>query len=255
MNILNESQIKFVVDLALEAGLIAMSYFCKPNLELKTKADNSLVSKADFETSNFITNGLRANFANIKIICEEGQNREAGDLFWLVDPIDGSNEFIKGNDEFTINIALVNNNKPVFGVIYAPALPDAPLYYVNHQNQVVKYLPRLNQEFFLSEKDDFKNEYVIITSWRTKNEDLENYIGNFLYPHKTNVIRLSSSLKFCYLLDNKADIYLHFRKSMEWDTAAGHALVAAFGKKVLDFNHQELIYKKTAFANQPFLVL
>lgn len=254
MNILNEIQIKFIVELALEAGAISMSYFRKPDLKIKSKIDNSLVSEADVETSEFISNGLRSNFPEIKIICEEGDNRDAGDLFWLIDPIDGTSEFIKGSEEFTINIALIKNHKPIFGIIYAPALIDPALYYLNSQGVVIKYLPRLNKEIFIETKKPSLNNYVILTSKKTRDEDLKNYINKFIYSKKVEVIRLSSSLKFCYLLDNKADLYLHFRKSMEWDTGAGQALVSATNRKVIDFEHQELTYQKNDFFNQPFMV-
>ncbi len=254
MNILNESQTKFIVNLALEAGAVSMSYFRRPNLKIKSKIDNSLVSEADLETSKFISNGLQSNFSGIQIICEEGDNRDAGNLFWLIDPIDGTSEFIKGSEEFTVNIALVKNQKPIFGLIYAPALIEPALYYINGNGVAIKYLPKSNQEIVIETKKPSFDNYVILTSKKTRDEDLKNYVERFVYSKKIEVIRLSSSLKFCYLLENKADLYLHFRKSMEWDTGAGQALVNATNRKVLDFDQRELTYKKSGFFNQPFMV-
>jgi 3'(2'), 5'-bisphosphate nucleotidase len=257
MTNLNKAEIEILVNITKDAGKIAMSYFGSKNLQINSKADDSPVTNADIEISGFIDKKLKQYFPKIEIICEEGINRKIlGNKFWLVDPIDGTKSFARTSEEFTVNIGLIENNKPIFGIIYAPAMKDTPLYYTNENGQTVKLLVDKNSSEILSKKVSKKEKFIIISGSESDSKDIANYIQNNLKDNKElEVKKVSSSIKFCYIADGKADLYLHFRKSMEWDTAAGQALILGCGGKVVDMDGgRNLEYRKAGFCNHEFLV-
>lgn len=265
MSFFSEDEINKIVDLAFEAGEISKKYFRKENLKISIKSDGSKVSEADFEVSNFIKENFDKHFSKIPLICEEGELREfEGDIFWLVDPIDGTTNFIKGEDEFAISIALIKDEKPVFGLIYAPFFEDGKMVFNNHKGDVILIddLVKKEQKILNFQKNKEK-ETRIIASKRIKKEDFQFFIDNFYEGDSSRVVlrKISSAIKFIILLEGRADIYLHLQKSMEWDIAAGHALIKNMNGslKNLLFNenkiiiNDEMIYKKANFANHFFI--
>lgn len=287
MNI-SQSQIKSIVKIALKAGEIAMSYFGGNDLKISKKSDNTTLTIADSLISAFITQGLKNITPEIPIICEEGKNREFGNgTFWLIDPIDGTSSFATGDPEFTINIGLIKNKKPIFGLIFAPAIEGLPFYYTNENGKLMRYFVKEKKsEIFIAKKRNEKN-FVVIASKRSSDKDILEYFT--LHSHQENkfgwnnakiksdshlhgngkeecwnnkgecgngqlkISKVSSSLKFIYLIENKADWYLHLRKSMEWDIAAGQALLEAIGGKIINLDGSEFLYEKAGLENQPFL--
>jgi 3'(2'), 5'-bisphosphate nucleotidase len=264
MSFFTKEQIAEIVIIANYAGEIAKESFLKKNFTITTKADGSCVTSADIAVSKFIKSHLNKIFPDIAVICEEGDEKKVADeIFFLIDPIDGTSSFISNSIEFSINIALIKNKKAIFGLIYAPLFDGGKMVFCNEKNQVVSKI--LNEEKkILSSKFKKNKKLRIITSPRSKDTDVINYMSQF-YPNITNNIaieKLSSAIKFFSILENKSDLYLHFRPSMEWDTAAGQALVELMGGKVknLFFNQEnffiegDLTYKKPYFKNSAFVV-
>jgi 3'(2'), 5'-bisphosphate nucleotidase len=255
MNILNQSQIKSIVKIALEAGEIAMSYFGGDNLNISKKSDDSPLTIADSLISKLIFEHLRTITPKIPVICEEGENRDFGDgTFWLIDPIDGTSSFAIGDPEFTINIGLIKNKKPIFGLIFAPAISGLPFYYTDENGSLVRYfVEEQKREIFVAKKRA-KKDFIVIASKRSSDSDIINYFSSQKKLAKPlNIYKVSSSLKFIYLIAGKADLYLHLRKSMEWDIAAGQALLEAAGGRIVNLDGSKFLYEKFGLKNQPFL--
>ena len=279
MSFFNQSQTKKIISFALTAGEIATKFFQGKNFEIKKKSDGSEVTSADIAVSEFLREKLAQEFPQISVICEEGNLREASDIFFLIDPIDGTSSFIANSVEFAINIALVQNKKAVFGLIYAPLFEGGKMIFSDENDKIKTCSSSLTQSVedlmsFSSDTELMRSSarlrrprmtgLHIITSSRTKDSDVEKYLAQF-YPEFSqnfSVEKLASAIKFFRILEGDADLYLHFRRSMEWDTAAGQALIELLGGKVknLFFNQKkfsigdELSYGKPNFENTPFVV-
>ncbi len=262
----NQNQIEKIVACAFDAGEIAVKFQKSGDFQITKKPDNSSVTTADIAVSKFIDEKLIKEFPEIPIICEEGILREAADIFWLIDPIDGTNSFIDGSPEFAVNIALVQNKKAIFGLIYAPLFEGGKMIFSNHENKIISQNKSGQSQVLKFTKSSIEH-LRIITSSRTKDHDVTNYVTQFCQNFSQNftVEKLSSAAKFFRILENDADLYLHFRQSMEWDTAAGQALVELMNGQVktLSFNHEKfsnkfligesLSYGKPEFLNQSFI--
>jgi 3'(2'), 5'-bisphosphate nucleotidase len=255
----SESQTKKIISFALEAGEIATKFFRGKNFTVAKKPDGTNVTSADIAVSNFLYENLSREFPEIPIICEEQNLREVeGEIFFLIDPIDGTSSFIKGSGEFSINIALIQNKKPVFGLIYAPLFEGGKMFFSNHENKIIDKNGKILQAPYPD-----KSRLRIVASARAKDDDIKNYVKQ-IHPDFLETFeleKLSSSVKFFRLLEGKADLYLHLRQSCEWDIAAGHALIKLMNGKVknLNFNQgkfsigEELVYKKPDFENKFFI--
>jgi 3'(2'), 5'-bisphosphate nucleotidase len=257
---MNKIQIKKLIEVAIKSGEIALEYFYDKDLAIDKKIDNSPVTKADKEISNLISVFLEENFKDISIICEEGRNRNIkGNKFWLIDPIDGTRGFIAKKDEFTINIALIENNTPIFGLIYAPRMPGSPLYYIDENKDLICLSVKGGTQKIINKENRTDRKITrVVSSKRSSNEDVVEYIrSNFQEVDTANLLisRMSSSFKFCEILDDKADLFLNINPTMEWDSAAGHALILAKGGKVLGLNKSDLLYNKKSFINSGFVVI
>jgi len=263
MSFFDEKQIDKIIKLAFGAGEIAKKYFKSPNLKINTKPDNSKVSEADLEISKFLNNNLLAEFPKIPLVCEEGDLRNFLDeTFWLIDPIDGTSAFIKGEDQFAISIGLISNKKAVFGLIYAPVFEGGKMAVLNHQNQVIFIDNFGNKTIPLGKKIE-NEEFNIVSSARAKQSDIDLFMQQFYSNLNQKIVieKLSSAVKFFRLIDGKANLYLHLRESMEWDIAAGSALLENMNGKVknLFFNEGKILidgdltYKKPGLVN-PFFV-
>ncbi len=261
----SKSQIEKIVLIALEAGEIAAQAFKAKNFTVEKKSDNSQVTSADIAVSKFLRDSLSQEFSQIPIICEEGDLREiSGEVFFLIDPIDGTSSFVSDSVEFSVNIALVKEKKAIFGLIYAPLFEGGKMIFSNHKNQIIDR-DFSGVEKILNPVELDLSKLRIITSARTKDGDIENYIAQIHPDFSQNFVveKLSSAIKFLRLLEGKSNLYLHFRPSMEWDTAAGQALVELMDGKVkkIFFNQNEieigesLDYKKQSFANKAFVAI
>ncbi len=218
------------------------------------KSDASPVTAADTAAENLIIAGLKQHFPNIPIIAEEqqaeGQQIAVADLFFLVDPLDGTKEFISRNGEFTVNIGLIKNGQPISGVVYAPALNEiyvgevgmgafrAQSPYLQFTAITARPCPTLGP--------------TILASRSHRDAETEAYITA---QKPAAVSNAGSSLKFCRLAEGKADLYPRFGRTMEWDTAAGHAVLSAAGGKLTKPEGTPFTYGKPGFANGPFIAM
>lgn len=258
-----QNQIDKIVKLAFEAGEIAVGHFNKKNFEIYQKPDNSKVTSADLEISKFLEQNLSQIFPEIDIICEENKVRNIkSDKFFLIDPIDGTSSFIKNEDQFAINIALIQNQKPIFGLIYAPIFEGGKMIFSNSKNQLI-LSNKKEQKIILTKPLLKRDSLKIITSTKTKEDDIKNYIKQ-IYPNfidNFEVERLSSAVKFLRLIENSSNVYLHFRPSMEWDIASGHFLLELIGMKLKKLEiscdkiseNNDFFYHKKEFLNGSFV--
>tara|TARA_B100000686_G_C16723549_1_gene936414 strand:- start:765 stop:1514 length:750 start_codon:yes stop_codon:yes gene_type:complete len=219
----------------------------KKKFRVFKKQDMSPVTTADLESEKIIIKGLREIFNNPKIVSEESNNKIKGKInnFWLVDPLDGTKEFIKKNGEFTVNIAFIKENKPIFGIIYAPELKKTYVGIKKNSYEI------LNKKKFkkIKLKKNYNKTMIISRSHSTKNE-----IKKLLKKYNIKkVLYLGSSLKFCYLAEGLAHVYPRSGTTYEWDTAAGHAIVNGVGGKVENNKGYVLKYGKKNFKNTSFV--
>ncbi len=242
--------------LALEAGAKIMEIYGQDDFQVKTKSDNSPVTIADEAADAIISAGLRRAFPDILLVTEEQADSHSAqaDCFIIVDPLDGTKEFINRRGDFTVNIAYVENGVPVAGVVYAPA--RGRLFYTDASGQSVEEsgdfaleVPGPTQPISVSKPDNAA--LVIVASKSHRDQSTDDYINKYaLKDSKT----AGSSLKFCLVATGEADLYPRIGRTMEWDTAAGHAVLAGAGGDVVRFDdHSPLRYGKPDYAN-PFFI-
>lgn len=243
-----------VIAIAREAGRAILDIY-QTNFEVSYKDDKSPLTLADKRAHQIIEQGLKALEPQFSILSEEGRDipyeeRKNWEYFWLVDPLDGTKEFIKRNGEFTVNIALIHKNRPVLGVIYSP-VKDL-MYYAEEGKWAFKLegekLTKLNAD---KKATAGKNGYRVIVSRSHMTPEVEEFLKGIPIKEK---ISAGSSLKFCLVAEGKADIYPRFSPTMEWDTAAGQVIVEQAGGVVLNKDSGEsLKYNKKNLKNQYFI--
>ncbi|MCB1739046.1 MAG: 3'(2'),5'-bisphosphate nucleotidase CysQ [Gammaproteobacteria bacterium] len=242
-----------LVELALEAGERIMAiYDDEGGVDVKSKDDQSPVTLADEQGEAIILAGLRQSFPDIPVVAEEsvagGDIPDvSGGCFFLVDPLDGTKEFIKRNGEFTVNIALVQDGRPLLGVVHLPAL--ATTYWSDGDRAWRK-------------RDDSSAEPVECRSPAadgkvvvTSRSHRDSRTDEFLQDVKVASLSFAgSSLKFCRVAEGEADLYPRLGRTMEWDIAAGDAVVCAAGGSVCTLDGQPMRYGKSGFENPDFVV-
>ena len=251
---MNLDQIKEItlslLDTFKRAGEISLD-LRKKGLIKKTKQDNTLVTNADIEVNNILIKKISNLTPKIPIISEENSdNKENKDLkdFWLIDPIDGTNDYINNKEEFTLNAALILNNKPVLGVIYAP--DKKRLFYSYGQSNSFEFVN--NQEIKLINQKKKKLNIISAVSY---SNILKPDILKLHKKFKVNKYqKMKSSLKFCVIAAGEFDLYIAEPRAHEWDIAAGHAILEHAGGKLTDFYGNEILYGKKDFIN-PSLIL
>ncbi|MEX0731671.1 MAG: 3'(2'),5'-bisphosphate nucleotidase CysQ [Aquisalimonadaceae bacterium] len=245
-----------IIDLAVEAGHAILAVYNGPDFSVETKDDNSPLTAADRASHAVIDQGLRALTPEIPVLSEEGrdipwQERRHWQRFWLVDPLDGTKEFIKRNGEFTVNIALVENGQPVFGVIFAPATDTL---YVGARGEGAWRRTGKGPREPISVRSPAAGEgHAVVKSRSHPSGELAAYLENVQVAESVPV---GSSLKFCAVAEGRATLYPRFGPTMEWDTGAGQAIVEAAGGKVVkaDSPDQPLSYNKENLLNGFFIV-
>ncbi len=239
---------------ALKAGKAIMEVYATP-FEVYTKDDDSPVTQADLRASHIIKETLAPT--GLPFVSEEDlpPDRSTFERYWLVDPLDGTAEFVKRNGEFTVNIALIDNKRPVLGVIYAPVTET--LWY-NDNDKVYKdtghgtsvcLLPRVPQSHVSC-------PFTVLVSRSHRTQEVDDYINKVLRPSHPDLVidTQGSSLKFARLAEGSADVYVCYSKTKEWDTAAAEAILCASGGKVLRIsNGKPLEYSKMEYPNPPFV--
>lgn len=243
--------------LAIEAGAAIMQIYGEGDIGLETKADDSPVTRADIAADRIIHAGLVAAFPDIQIVTEERASSHGGERarrFILVDPLDGTKEFVKRGGDFTVNVALIEDGAPVAGVVYAPA--KGRLFQTLDAGGAVEETgdfgeaPGARRAIRVSTPDNDALTVVASASHRDKATD--DYIGRY----KVADFRAAgSSLKFCLVAAGEADLYPRLGRTMEWDTAAGHAVLKAAGGFVVraDAPETALAYGKPGDDNPHFI--
>lgn len=225
------------------------------DFEVEYKGDNSPLTEADTLTNKEIVSFLEENF-KYPILSEEGKSidyaeRSKWDTFWLVDPIDGTKEFVKKNGEFTVNIALIENSKPIFGVIYVPVTDT--LYY-GDTNSSFKVNNLTGDKEKLSLPYTRTNTLTFVASNSHRSAETDKFISSFKDDKK--IVSIGSSLKLCLVAEGSADIYPRLAPTMEWDIAAGHAILLGAGKQLVEFNSGlSFTYNKPNLVNTHFKAL
>ena len=236
--------------LALEAGRAIMA-FHRRDAAVGFKHDRTPVTEADRAADRLIVAGLQAAAPAIPVVSEEsvgtGMSPPADARFWLVDPLDGTREFIAGREEFTVNIALVEEGRPVLGVLHLPALGET--YLADGQGRAL-YVVGEGAPQPIRARAAPEESPAVIASRSHRDAETDAFIAR-LGPSETR--SAGSALKFGLLARGAADVYPRFGRTMEWDTAAGHALLAAAGGSVRDMDGRELRYGKAGFVNPPFV--
>ena len=245
-------EIQKIIEIIRECSTIALKFYAQENLEVSIKNDNSPVTKADLEISKIATNKLSEIFPNDKIISEENityLNKVDKNRYWLIDPIDGTKEFIAKSGFFTINFALISNNNPIFGIISQPTTSST---WFNNNNTAYKITNSYNIKDAkkLKPKTINYDKLNMICSSTNFKSGFKSWL-NIINPLK--IIDIGSSLKFCYLAEGKYNIYPRSIPTMEWDTAAGHSILKASGGNIFTTNGLELYYGKNNFKNNSFI--
>ncbi|MGH1411983.1 MAG: 3'(2'),5'-bisphosphate nucleotidase CysQ [Pelagimonas sp.] len=242
--------------LALEAGDKIMEIYNADDFDVKVKSDDSPVTEADEAADALISAGLRAAFPDVALVTEEQADSHGVDAktFLIVDPLDGTKEFIKRRGDFTVNIALVEDGVPVRGVVYAPARER--MFYTLADGSTVEEMGPFNKDtpgetkpISVSTPDN--SALMLVASKSHRDQATEDYIAKYATKDSKSA---GSSLKFCLVATGEADLYPRVGRTMEWDTAAGQAVLHGAGGKVVRFDdHSPLVYGKDGFAN-PFFI-
>ncbi len=242
--------------LALEAGDRIMEVYNGPDFEVKAKGDSSPVTEADEAADALISAGLRAEFPDVTLITEEQADSHAlsAATFLIVDPLDGTKEFVKRRGDFTVNIAYVQDGVPLRGVVYAPAqgrlfytLPDGAA--VEETGALDKATPGPLKPIGVSTPDN--RALMVVASKSHRDQATDDYIARYAVADMKSA---GSSLKFCLVATGEADLYPRLGRTMEWDTAAGDAVLRGAGGQVVRFDdHEPLAYGKSGWDN-PFFI-
>lgn len=259
MNILSKENLLLISNLAIEAGAKIMEHY-QNNVEVMIKDDHSPLTKADLDSNAIIINLLKKIDHKIPILSEESfidwKIRKNWKKYWLIDPLDGTKEFINKNGEFTVNIALVENNKPILGVIYAPVLSTlyyASIDYGSYKIKTSKNLDSLaNSKKINVKKKKYFEHLLVIGSRSHSNQEFDNWLKKNIQNYE--LIKKGSSLKFCKIADGSADIYPRFGPTSEWDIAAGHIILSEAGGNILDLDGEEIVYNTKEDIINPYFI-
>jgi 3'(2'), 5'-bisphosphate nucleotidase len=242
--------------LALDAGDRIMDIYVSADFAVRAKSDSSPITEADEVADALISAGLRAAFPGVALITEEqaASHGQSADTFLIVDPLDGTKEFVQRRGDFTVNIAYVENGVPLRGIVYAPA--KGRLFYtladgrsVEEIGPFAKEAPGEQRPISVSIPDN--RALMVVASKSHRDQATDDYIASYGVQDMTSA---GSSLKFCLVATGEADLYPRLGRTMEWDTAAGDAVLRGAGGVVVRFDdHTPLSYGKPGFEN-PFFI-
>jgi 3'(2'), 5'-bisphosphate nucleotidase len=251
----------------LEAGQEIMKVYNSDNFQVEIKADNSPLTQADRAAHNKIMEYLQQT--SIPVLSEEGRTipwdeRKQWRQLWIVDPLDGTKEFIKRNGDFTVNIALVQDGIPIFGLVY---LPVEKTLYMGLKDKGAFKIKNITTFESISVDEwektairlpDYQGNrpFSVVASLSHMSPETQEFIDELkIKHHDLQLFSRGSSLKLCAVAEGSADVYPRFAPTMEWDTAAGQALVEAAGGKVLQVNGEPLTYNRKDLLNPFFIAL
>lgn len=243
--------------IASEAGDITLDYFDEgAYIAHDDKKDGSPITDADRRAEEFIAKALKEELPDIPVVGEESVSNgdvnevKGHEYFWLVDPLDGTKEFIEGSPDFTVNIALIKNNVPILGVICAPARGE--IFSAFGEGTAMRWSAEGDKEKSISVRKPTRHGLVVITSRNRAQEQIAKYLEE---QKVEKIIRCGSSLKICAVAAGKADLYPGFGQTSEWDTAAGQAILTSAGGEIVTLDGRPLTYgdKDGHFNNPQFL--
>jgi 3'(2'), 5'-bisphosphate nucleotidase len=252
---LNQIDVQDIVTIAKEAGNAIMKIY-KQDFEVEYKQDSSPLTLADKKANDIIEDGLNKLLINFPILSEEGrsipyEDRKHWEYFWLVDPLDGTKEFVKKNDEFTVNIALIHKDTPVLGVVYAPALDVC--YWAKQDEGAFKDGKKLPLK-----TESQRKVYKIVASRSHMSDETQAFIDAIDTDKEKKLVSIGSSLKICLVAEGEADIYPRLSPTMEWDTGAADAVVREANKNIRKYENNKYgphLYNKNNLLNQWFVVI
>jgi len=250
MNIEESKKITLsLIDTFNKASQVALD-LRKIGLKKEIKSDNTPVTNGDIEVNKILTKKISEITPNIAIVSEENaahKNDKNLENFWLIDPIDGTRDYISGRDEFTLNAALIINKKPVIGIITVPA-KNRVFYSYGMSNS---YELINDQEInLIDKKRNYEELKAVSYSDELKSEITEVYKKYNITSHQ----KMKSSLKFCVIAAGEFDLYAAEPRACEWDIAAGHAILEHAGGRITDFNDNEILYGKPEFKNPSLII-
>lgn len=262
---INLENLELAIKAAHKAGLEILDVYNTP-FEVELKSDHSPLTEADKRAHLAISEILENT--GLPILSEEGKHigfdeRKDWKKFWMVDPLDGTKEFIKRNGEFTVNIALIEEREPIMGIIYVPVTQT--LYFGANSlgaYKIDRFNPRLgdlNTWMMDAQKLPIEEEsrpYTAVGSRSHPSQETSDFLDELAKKHgMISMVSMGSSLKICLVAEGAADIYPRFAPTMEWDTAAGHGIVLAAGKDIIDHSTGErMLYNKENLLNNWFIV-
>ena len=262
--LLNTINIEDIKQIALKAGAKIMNIYTK-DFSVEYKDDKSPLTEADLQANEIICTELKRLYPQIPIMSEENkqteyETRKEWKYYWCIDPIDGTKEFIKKNDEFTVNIALIYKETPVLGVVCVPALNE--IYYAKQNHGAFKEVFSTQYSVIRQEKlplkinNDYSKSISVVASKSHLSPETQDFIDNLsLNTENCTLVSKGSSLKLCMVATGEADIYPRLAPTMEWDTAAADAIVREAGKMTYQFeNNEPMVYNKENLLNPWFVV-
>ena len=263
MNI--KQQLSIAIEASIEAGKEIIKVYETNDFQEEAKSDNSPITIADKNAHNKIIIFLEKT--NIPILSEEGihlnfEKRKKWNYFWLVDPLDGTKEFIKRNGDFTVNIALIKKDTPIASVIYVPVTKI--LYFADIEQGTFKIkdatsINDFNFDTLIKHSVQLplpkeNRPYTVVGSRSHLNEKTKNYIEELKKTHPNlKLLGVGSSLKLCMIAEGKADIYPRFGPTMEWDIASGHAIIIASGASIKKADGAKVVYNKENLLSPYFI--
>jgi len=245
--------IKQLIAISKEAGNAILGFY-NSEIDVQFKSDTSPLTKADLASNNIILKRLKSLTPNIPILSEEEADisfdiRSKWYEYWLIDPLDGTKEFINKNGEFTVNIALIRDHKPVFGLIH---LPVKKYTYWGCENKGSFFLDKGNNIKEITVSKNMHKQMRIVVSRSHPSHKLKNLLDKI---ENYKLLKVGSSLKFCLIASGEADIYPRFGPTSEWDTAAGEAIAKFAGATIVNLKNQPLNYNsKDEYINPNFIV-
>mgnify|MGYP000179725341 CR=1 FL=1 len=231
---LNQIDIQDVIIIAKEAGNAIMQVY-RQDFEVEYKKDSSPLTLADNKANEIIEDGLNKLPVNFPILSEEGKeipyrDRKHWEYFWLVDPLEGTKEFVKKNGEFTVNIALIYKDTPLLSMVYAPARDTC--YWVKQDEDAFKDGQKLPLKI-----ENQRNTYKIVASRSNISDETQVFIDAIDIDKEKELVSIGSSLKICLVAEGEADIYPRLGPTMEWNTVAAHAIIQESGKSTKSYVH------------------
>ncbi len=257
-NVRDENQLREllpqVVEIAREAGKAVMRVYAEVNPAVEYKRDNSPLTQADLASHRIIDAGLTRIAPQWPVLSEESkeipfEQRSAWQRFWLVDPLDGTKEFLKRNGEFTVNIALMEEGRPILGVVYAPAIDK--MYYAARGAGAWKAEGGHAAAIRIGRAEHGRTRVVTSRSHASMEDNLDAFTGG---DRDCEFVTMGSSLKFCLVAEGAADVYPRTGPTMEWDTAAAQCVVEQAGGTVTDIEGNPMLYNKPVLLNPGFVV-